>query len=81
MSNLFFKKSGNRVPLSPQESSNSLKYNDLGDFPLKNGAQTSQQQSLYDALEALCKEKKCLSSNQPLSLITYLPGYARVKNG
>ena len=58
MSDLFFKKSGNRVPPSPQESSNSLKYNDLEDFPLKNGSQTSHQQSLYDVLEALCKEKK-----------------------
>ena len=72
MSDLFFKKSGNRVPLSPQESSNSLKYNDLEDFPLKNGAQTSQQQSLYDALEALCKEKK-MSFFKPTPFSDYIP--------
>lgn len=72
MSDLFFKKSGNRVPPSPQESSNSLKYNDLEDFPLKNGAQTSQQQSLYDVLEALCKEKK-MSLFKPTPFSDYIP--------
>ncbi len=72
MSNLIFKKAGNRVPLSPQKSSNSLKYNDLEDFPLKNGAQTSQQQSLYDALEALCKEKK-MSIFKPTPFSDYIP--------
>ena len=72
MSNLYFKKAGNRVPLSPQKSSNSLKYNDLEDFPLKNGAQTSQQQSLYDALEALCKEKK-MSLFKPTPFSDYIP--------
>ena len=72
MSNLIFKKSGNRVPLSPQKSSNSLKYNDLEDLPLKNGAQTSQQQSLYDALEALCKEKK-MSIFKPTPFSDYIP--------
>ena len=72
MSDLFFKKSGNRVPPSPQESSKSLKYNDLEDFPLKNGAQTSQQQSLYDVLEALCKEKK-MSLFKPTPFSDYIP--------
>lgn len=72
MSDLFFKKSGNRVPPSPQESSNSLKNNDLEDFPLKNGAQTSQQQSLYDVLEALCKEKK-MSLFKPTPFSDYIP--------
>lgn len=72
MSDLFFKKSGNRVPPSPQESSNSLKHNDLEDFPLKNGAQTSQQQSLYDVLEALCKEKK-MSLFKPTPFSDYIP--------
>ena len=72
MSDLFFKKSGNRVPPSPQESSNSLKNNDLEDLPLKNGAQTSQQQSLYDVLEALCKEKK-MSLIKPTPFSDYIP--------
>ena len=72
MSDLFFKKSGNRVPPSPQESSISLKNNDLEDFPLKNGAQTSQQQSLYDVLEALCKEKK-MSFFKPTPFSDYIP--------
>ena len=72
MSDLFFKKSGNRVPPSPQESSNSLKNNDLEDFPLKNGSQTSQQQSLYDVLEALCKEKK-MSLFKPTPFSDYIP--------
>ena len=72
MSDLIFKKSGNRVSFSPRESSNSLKLNDLEDFPLKNGAQTRQKQSLYDTLEALCKEKK-MSFFKPTPFSDYIP--------
>lgn len=39
---------------------------------MKNGAQTSQQQSLYDVLEALCKEKK-MSLFKPTPFSDYIP--------
>ena len=64
MKHLHFRKSQKRVPLSPQESPDLLIHSELGDSPLKNGAQTCHQNtqsltdfSLYDALDALCKEK------------------------
>ena len=44
----------------------------MEDFTLKNGAQTSQQQSLYDVLEALCKEKK-MSLFKPTPFSDYIP--------
>lgn len=85
MKHLHFRKSQKRVPLSPQESPNSLIYSELGDSPLKNGAQTCHQNtqsltdfSLYDALEALCKEKK-MSFFKPTPFSDYVP--ARLSEG
>lgn len=42
----------------PQNRCNELVDNNLRDFSEKNGTKTGQDFSLYDALSALCKEKK-----------------------
>lgn len=50
-----------------------LNINELADYPLKNGAQSGQQPfSLYDALDALCKEKK-MSFFKPTPFVDYVP--------
>lgn len=50
-----------------------LDINELADSPLKNGAQTGQQfPSLYDTLDALCKEKK-MSFLKPTPFVDYVP--------
>lgn len=72
MSDLILQKDQKRVPLSPQTSSKSLDNNDLEDFSFKNGSPTGQNQSLYDALEALCKEKK-MSFFKPTPFTDYIP--------
>lgn len=62
MNKLENKNRQNRVSFSPLKSANLLDINELADSPLKNGAQPGQQfPSLYDTLDALCKEKKCHS--------------------
>ena len=85
MKHLHFRKSQKRVPLSPQESPDLLIHSELGDSPLKNGAQTCHQNtqsltdfSLYDALDALCKEKK-MSFFKPTPFSDYVP--ARLSEG
>lgn len=61
------------VPLSPLKSANLLDINELADSPLKNGAQPGQQfPSLYDTLDALCKEKK-MSFLKPTPFVDYVP--------
>lgn len=60
-------------PLSPLKSANLLDINELADSPLKNGAQPGQQfSSLYDTLDALCKEKK-MSFLKPTPFVDYVP--------
>lgn len=50
-----------------------LNINELADSPLKNGAQSGQQfPSLYDTLDALCKEKK-MSFLKPTPFVDYVP--------
>ena len=50
-----------------------LDINELADSPLKNGAQPGQQfSSLYDTLDALCKEKK-MSFLKPTPFVDYVP--------
>lgn len=50
-----------------------LNINELADSPLKNGAQPGQQfPSLYDTLDALCKEKK-MSFLKPTPFVDYVP--------
>lgn len=50
-----------------------LDINELADSPLKNGAQPGQQfPSLYDTLDALCKEKK-MSFLKPTPFVDYVP--------
>ena len=50
-----------------------LNINELTDSPLKNGAQPGQQfPSLYDTLDALCKEKK-MSFLKPTPFVDYVP--------
>jgi len=50
-----------------------LDINELADSPLKNGAQSGQQfPSLYDTLDALCKEKK-MSFLKPTPFVDYVP--------
>lgn len=50
-----------------------LDINELADSPLKNGAKTGQQfSSLYDTLDALCKEKK-MSFLKPTPFVDYVP--------
>ena len=50
-----------------------LDINELADSPLKNGAQSGQQfPSLYDTLDALCKEKK-MSFLKPSPFVDYVP--------
>lgn len=64
---------GVRIPLSPLKSANLLNINELADSPLKNGAQSGQQfPSLYDTLDALCKEKK-MSFLKPTPFVDYVP--------
>lgn len=64
---------GVRIPLSPQRLSNLLISNELESFPLKNGAHPGQQfSSLYDTLDALCKEKK-MSFLKPTPFVDYVP--------
>ena len=64
---------GVRIPLSPQRLSNLLISNELESFPLKNGAKPGQQfPSLYDTLDALCKEKK-MSFLKPTPFVDYVP--------
>ena len=55
---------------SPQKHCNILNINNLTDFTEKNGTKTGQIFSLYNSIAELCKEKKCIFSNQfHLSLI------------
>lgn len=64
---------GVRIPLSPLKSADLLNINELADSPLKNGAQPGQQfSSLYDTLDALCKEKK-MSFLKPTPFVDYVP--------
>ncbi len=50
-----------------------LDINELADSPLKNGAQSGQPfPSLYDTLDALCKEKK-MSFLKPTPFVDYVP--------
>lgn len=73
MNKLENKNRQNRVPLSPLKSANLLNINELADSPLKNGAQSGQQfPSLYDTLDALCKEKK-MSFLKPTPFVDYVP--------
>ena len=73
MNKLENKNRQNRVPLSPLKSANLLIINELADSPLKNGAQSGQQfPSLYDTLDALCKEKK-MSFLKPTPFVDYVP--------
>ena len=65
--------SGVRISFSPLKSANLLDINELADSPLKNGAQSGQQfPSLYDTLDALCKEKK-MSFLKPTPFVDYVP--------
>ena len=73
MNKLENKNRKNRVSFSPQKSANLLNINELADSPLRNGAQSGQQfPSLYDTLDALCKEKK-MSFLKPTPFVDYVP--------
>lgn len=74
--------SGERVPHSPLESSNKQNISKLDDFSFNTGTHPGQyESSLYGTLTELCKEKKCLSSNQSLIWTTFLQDSQKQRNG
>ena len=72
----------NQIPHSPLESSNEQNISKLDDFSFNTGTQPGQyESSLYGTLTELCKEKKCLSSNQSLIWTTFLQDSQKQRNG